>query len=194
MSLHPPSLANEEDSVLPASLIPICLYQSNSSKLGRWHDELNFTMCNSFEHTLHKGQHCYSLHLNDSILGDTKLGKSNGLILVIDPQLEESDVIETQGQNLIEDNRFATISLDTLAPFSDSVTEDGDYALTALKWMTGTETFMELSNEEKKCQKESFNECQTRKIIQHCRCLSAHPMFSKTQKVQVISGNPSITT
>ena len=79
------------------------------------------------------------MKLDKSHHGETKLGKDNGLLLIIDPQ-------NVNGVDLSKEDGHATISLDTLAPFSDN--QEGDYAISDLRWMNGTESFMKLSNEE----------------------------------------------
>ena len=118
--------------------------------LGREVANLNFTVCDRFEHTVHQGQLCYSLRLNRNDHGRSRIRKRNGLLLILDPQMVQGQVeSEISGD-------FATIFLNTLAPFSDN--QEGNYALTGLKWMNGTDTYMELSNEEKECQTQSFEE------------------------------------
>ena len=178
LSLHPPHLRREkEDSLLPASLIPICSYQLNSSMLGREIDNLNFTVCDSFKHTIHQGQLCYSLQLNRNDHGKSRIRKKNGLLLILDPQMVQGQVeSEISGD-------FATIFLDTLAPFSDK--QEGNYALTGLKWMNGTDSYMELSDEEKECQIQSFEECQREKVAKHCGCVPWQLMFHDSGKDKV---------
>ena len=171
---------------MPASLIPICSYQSNSTMLGRKHDVLNFTLCNAFKQTIHKGQLCYSLKLNDRNHPKSKIGKNNGLLLILDPQVVESEANKNPGKDTIGNNGHATISLDTLAPFSDN--QEGNYALTDLKWMSGTESFMELANEEKECQRESFDECQREKLKERCECVPWQLMFNVSEKKDQVWG------
>ena len=183
LSLHPAHLTNyKEDSLLPASLIPICSYQLNSSMLGREFASLNFTLCDSFKHTVHQGQLCYSLQLNRNDHGKSRIRKENGLLLILDPQMGR---VESEGSKISGEhfNEFATIFLDTLAPFSDN--QGGNYALTGLKWMNGTDTYMELSNEEKECQTESFEECQREKVAERCGCVPWQLMFHNSVKDQV---------
>ena len=105
LSLHPAHLTTDkEDNLLPASLIPICSYQLNSSMLGREVGSLlNFTVCDSFKQTVHQGQLCYSLQLNRNDHGKSRIRKKHGLLLILDPQ------IESEGSEISGD--FATISL-----------------------------------------------------------------------------------
>ena len=162
LSLHPPHLTSDKE-LLPASLIPICSYQMNSSMLGREVSNLNFTVCDSFKHTVHQGQLCYSLQIDRNHHGKSGIRKKNGLLLILDPQIVQAG---SDGEHFSD---FATIFLDTLAPFSDN--QEGDYALTGLKWMNGTDTFMELSDKEKECQTQSFEECQREKVAKLCGCV-----------------------
>ena len=170
LSLHPPHLKiKKRADLLPSSLIPICSYQLKSDKMGEKHEHLNFTMCNSFKYTIYRGQLCYSLKLDTRRHGESKLGRNNGLILILDPQMVEREANDNPGEDLSDENRYATIFLDTLAPFSDN--QEGDYALTDLRWMNGTESFMKLSNEEKDCQIESYEKCQRERVDQKCKCV-----------------------
>ena len=161
LSLHPPHLKiKHQHDLLPSSLIPICTYQQKED-LGSKHKGLNFTACNAFQHSIHQGQLCYSLKLDKKQHGESKVGIDNGLILIIDPEIAEDEDLSK--------NHNARILLDTLSPISDS--RSGDYALSNFKWMNGTESFMKLSNEEKDCQIESFEDCQREKIAKQCGCV-----------------------
>ena len=114
---------------------------------------------------------------------ESQLGKKNGLFLIIDPQTLESEERQNSDEVLSGDDGYATIFLDTLAPFSDN--QGGNYALTDLKWMSGTESFLELSNKEKECQIETYEECQRGKVIEKCGCVPWQLMFNKSRKYQV---------
>ena len=67
---------------------------------------------------------------------------------------------------------LTTIHLNTLARFS--VDRPGKYAMTALKKMTGTDAFMSMSNSEKECQLETFEECNKERVLaafeSECNC------------------------
>ena len=97
--------------------------------------------------------------------------------------MDDSDESKSSGKDVSSGNGYATIFLDTLAPFSGN--EEGNYAMTGLKWMSGTESFLELSNEEKECQIESFDECQREKVKETCQCVPWQLMFNESQKDQV---------
>ena len=97
--------------------------------------------------------------------------------------MDDSDDSKNSGKDVSSGNGFATIFLDTLAPFSGN--EEGNYVMTGLKWMSGTESFLELSNEEKECQIESFDECQREKVKETCQCVPWQLMFNESQKDQV---------
>ena len=117
------------------------------------------------------------------------MGKENGLMLVLDTgkpkeALPEFDMMVTTGSSA---SAFATInlkpsysvenkariSMDTLASFTDY--RDGSYALSALKMMTGTDSFLGLPDESKGCQIEAYNECQTKgymaEVKKQCACV-----------------------
>ena len=78
---------------------------------------------------------------------------------------------------------YATLFLDTLAPFSDN--QEGDYAISGPRWMNGTESFMKLSNEEKGCQTESFSECQREHVTRVCGCVPWQFKLTDSETVQV---------
>ena len=67
----------------------------------------------------------------------------------------------------------ATVHLDTLAGFREN--RPGKYYMSALKRIAGTEAFMALSNGEKGCQPESFEECNMRQVFaelqRECKCV-----------------------
>ena len=143
-----------QDRLLPAALIPFCSYQGEL--LGKEVD--GFVACDQFQPTVLEGQRCYSLNLSKVGVSKSKAGKMNGLELVLDSN--------TPG-------KVARIYLVTLSPFTDY--RNGSYAMTSLKKMTGTKSFLGLLDAEKRCQVETSGECNTQKYFQairskcHCR-------------------------
>ena len=71
-----------------------------------------------------------------------------------------------------EEENVARIHLHTLSPFTDY--RNGSYAMSALKKMTGTDGFLGLPDSAKKCQLETFEECNSRKYVDRigtsCHC------------------------
>ena len=103
------------------------------------------------------------------------------LVIVIDIQVQNTDETQSKDSN---DNPFAFASsgvdsssariyLNTLASFTDY--RAGGYAMTSLKKMTGTDSFLKQTDEEKKCRIETLEDCQARSYIdraqEKCGCV-----------------------
>ena len=181
VSFHPPHLIDSSGSLTPAALIPFCAYQTNTTLLGQTRQDLPFTACSQFQLTILKGQRCYSLNLTAIDTGKTITGKGTGLVIMIDLGVENTDKTQTEDSN---DNPFALASsgvdvstariyLNTLSTFTANCA--GSYALTSLKKMTGTESFLKQTDEEKKCRIETIEDCQARSYIdrvqEKCGCV-----------------------
>ena len=141
--------------------------------LGTVHNGLNFTACSQFQPTVLEGQLCYSLNLNAIDTGKTQQGKGNGLVIIIDNNIgvQNTDNMQIKDSNKNPlalaysgvDSDSARIYLNILSSFTDY--RAGSYAMSALKKMTGTETFRKQTDEEKKCMLETLEACQTKKYI-----------------------------
>ena len=160
---------------MPAAFIPICAYQGNL--LGSTRPELNFTPCDLFEPTLLQNQLCYSLNFTKTKRWTTKSNIDNGLLLVIDREAsltEEKKHKEMIGrlEQALTDS-FGRVYIHTLSHFKGF--RDGSYMLNSLKKMKGTTQFLELTNEKKECQIETFEKCEQRKLLekitQQCHCV-----------------------
>ena len=181
MSLHPPHLIDSSGSLTPSALIPFCAYQSNMTLLGQARPDLNFTVCSKLKPTVLEGQLCYSLDLRG--IQKTKVGQNFGLLLILDPgSIDNEDVKErkvSHGSEIVSldlqpvgaASSSAKIYLHTLESFTDY--RAGTYALSVLKKMTGTQSFMKLSN--KPCQLEISEECEMKRYIKEvqkqCGCV-----------------------
>ena len=186
MSFNPPHLDdNSLGQRLPKSLIPLCSYQGTI--LGKNSSHHDFTACRDFQPSLKNGQLCYSLNLSQALGSESKSGITNGLTIVLDQP--------TRFELTRAENSVATIHLDTLAGFSDN--RPGKYYMSALKRIAGTEAFMALSNGEKGCQPESFEECNMRQVFaelqRECKCVPWS--LRDFQKVSIIhqGSNPFLT-
>ena len=186
MSLHPPHLIDSSGSLTPAALIPFCAYQTNMTLLGQTRQDLPFPVCDQFQPTVLEGQRCYKLDLNSVSNKESKSGLRNGLLLLLDPGgLEPSlkpkptapenfhslnlDPLTKQSA----DRSSARIYLNTLASFTDF--SEGKYAMSSLKQMAGTESFLDLPEEKKDCQVQSFDTCQSLRYVEEvqkaCGCV-----------------------
>ena len=143
---------------MPGALIPVCMYQGSPDMLGRTSQDLPFTACDKFQPSVLEGQLCYSLNLTNI---KTKLDKKKELLLLIDPGTSKDQEFPLR------------IKVHMLAPYTDS--RSGRYAITAIKKMSGTESFMGLPESERKCQSEEFEDCYTRKyfarVQERCGCI-----------------------
>ena len=115
----------------------------------------------------------------------TKEGLKNGLVLILDPGGQENNpkkqtvrnfeqkVTSLNFEPISEHSSPARIYLNTLASYGDFRT--GSFALSALKRMTGTNSFLGLPVKEKKCQIETFEDCHTRRYVEEvkakCGCV-----------------------
>ena len=88
--------------------------------------------------------------------------------------MEENDGSSTSG--------YAQIYINAIAPFYGE--GPGDYAISSLKKMTGTQKFLALSNAEKGCQIEDFVECKNRNFFNQGRRLCGNCIPWALQNIQ----------
>ena len=153
--------------------------------LGKHIEGLNFPVCNSFKPTILDGELCYVLdlnHLESERSGlVSRAGRGKGLLLAIDkgisiePQHDENmvevkDLIRTE---LKSTGKRARLNILTSHRHEDS--RPGIYTLQVLKKMTGTDNFLAMSDDLKKCQIEQKEECRSRRYVEEvksrCGCL-----------------------
>ena len=149
--------------------------------LGKTKNSLNFTACSQFKPTILGGQLCYSINLTSIDTGKTETGKGSGMVILIDNGMQNTDERQNQDSNKSPldlaspgvDSRSARIYLNTLSSFTDY--RAGSYALTSLKKITGTESFLEQSDSNKKCKIETLEQCQTQnfidRVLKKCGCV-----------------------
>ena len=183
LSTHPVHLLGPGDKLMPSALIPFCAYGSDMRVVGRSSAHFTFPVCSAFSPTLHQGQLCYKLQL-DQETTESQAGIEGGLMLFIDHNTERS-VISTSEQGKYKMDKTVMkmpsrkrkntveIYLPTLSPYSAH--EPGSYKMTSLKKMTGTDNFLKMSETTKKCQNEVFEDCKTRYLTANghkvCGCL-----------------------
>ena len=154
--------------------------------LGQTSPALNSVLCSSFQPTVLEGQLCYALNFSSIRTEKARAGLRFGLMMVIDQEIAHvgqqksgSSLDGKQGiKNLDlelpeDDGNSARIYLNTLSSFTD--TRSGSYAMSSLKKMTGTDSFLEQTEEQKKCRIQSQEECQARHYIENvqreCGCV-----------------------
>ena len=196
VGLHPPNLVNEDGENHPNALIPFCAYQTKM--LGQRVQTLNnrsFIACSQFKPTILEGQLCYSLDVKTDVKMKSGAGKGNGLLLIIDAdstgQKENAKVArdidhEITTLNLLEtntDTQVPKIYMNTLERYETFQT--GSFALSSLKKMTGTDTY--IANKNKDCSVETFEDCQARRYLEEvekqCRCVPWALATGNTVKV-----------
>ena len=136
-------------------------------------------MCDKFQPTIFESQLCYSVDIAKLKGKSTKSGKTNGLFLLLDPNpyhLNSSDKDDNiQSMKL----PFFKVHIHTLAQFT--AYGPGTFSMSGLKRMTGTKSFKQLPDKQKKCVVHNREECQTQKYLdqveRNCDC---HPWDLKT--------------
>ena len=130
--------------------------------------------CDKFEPTIFEGQLCYSLDVSKFGEKTTREGKKNGLILLLDPNpylLNYKDKIKKVSS--ANDLKNFKINIRTLAQYT--AYGPGLYAMSALKKMTGTKSFLQLPENQKRCQIHNREKCQTISFLdqveKNCVCV-----------------------
>lgn len=174
LSLHPVHLIpDDKGNMPPSALSPFCSYQGDSSLLGQEKPELdNLTICDKLEPTILEGQLCYSLDIAKLGKKPTKSGRSNGLFLLLDPNPYQLNAAGLGVRASKTEQQSLKIFIHTLAQFFSI--RPGSYGMSALKRMTGTESFQQLPNHQKKCLVHNREKCQTQKYLdqvqRECKC------------------------
>ena len=190
MSLFSPHLIGTSGKLTQAALVPFCAYQTNMSLLGQTRHDLPFTTCNHFKPTILGGQLCHSLKLNFSTTHESNVGRKFGVLLMIDEgtmlrkrkEYKVNSINHKEGtslnlDHLRPDKSSTRIYLNLLAPGQDRYTDytAGSYALSSLKKMTGTESFLGLSEDRRGCSMNSYEDCKARRyireVLKQCGCV-----------------------
>ena len=125
----------------------------------------NLTFCNKFEPTILEGQLCYSLDVAKFKRKPTNAGKKSGLFLLIDPI---PNVVAPRN-----DQELFIVYVHTLAQHTSF--GPGVYSMHILKKMTGTKSFLKLQDNQKNCQVNDQEMCQTKNFLdgvkERCNCV-----------------------
>ena len=125
----------------------------------------NMTVCDKFQPTILEGQLCYTLdnaQIAKKAEHPTKSGKFHGLRLLLDP-----NPFRLSPENDTTEGKEFKVILHTLA--KDTKFGAGSYMMNALKKMTGTASFKQLPDDQKKCLVHDRDECQTQKYLERVR-------------------------
>ena len=127
---------------------------------------------------------CYSLDLRSLKKPVSKAGLKHGLLLILDHgQVKETHIEEAKDldqktvslnlEPVSAESSSAQIYINSLHSFTDY--RAGGYAMSSLKQMTGTVSFLNLPAGDKNCQLETFENCQSQKYLQEveqqCGCI-----------------------
>ena len=141
------------------------------------------TVCDLFEPASLNGQLCYSLDVG-KLKGwhSNEPGKANGLFLLLDPS------------SFAFNSEVPKISIHTLARFTTFGA--GSFGMSALKKMTGTKSFLQLPDQDKKCSVHDREECQTQKYLdaaqKYCNC-TPWTLGNKNGNEQVSSNSMNVS-
>ena len=172
-------------TMTPSALIPFCAYQTDMLLVGHHAKGFTFPACKIFQPSVLEGQLCYSLNISALSTGKAKEGRNNGLLIILDLGApKDYDNLSISGESNQSKNviRLETLSpktshariyLNTLSSFSEY--RPGSYGMIALKKMTGTKSFLKLSDESKECQTNTLEDCQTKgyvkEVMKECGCV-----------------------
>ena len=142
--------------------------------LGQERPELdNLTVCDKFKPTILEGQLCYSLNVAKYTTKPSKMGKRHGLLLLLDPTPYKINSNERNVEAEVNARNSFKVYIHTLAQHAEY--GPGAYAMYTLKSMTGTESFEQLPESQKKCQVHNREKCQTNdfldQIKHNCSCV-----------------------
>ena len=174
LALHPVHLAEYESQLPPSALVPFCSYQMDSSLIGGGRiPELNQTVCNKFEPTILEGQPCFSLDVAKIDTRPKREGKTNGLFLALDPSTFQGSSDDRNNGAENDKQQSFKVYIHTLSQYT--AYGPGTYAMTALKRMSGTKSFVQLPDKQKECRVHNRGECQIQhfleKIKKNCGCI-----------------------
>ena len=168
-------MINTNGSLMTSSFIPFCSLGTDFSVLGEYVTNLTFPVCTMFQATVYKGNLCYSLERSKVIKPkrDVFQGKESGLMLILDTNSQKSVEIPYEKESLINQNRKSQvrIHIGTLAPYTGY--GPGDYRLSALKQITGTESFLIKANTDEECTNMNLEKCMRKNAEgknQACSC------------------------
>ena len=183
MSNHPVAIYDEQGQIQPSAFVPFCSF--GAKMIGSKVPNMTFPVCNISEPTVFEGRLCYKINVEKRSGRTVFEGKESGLMLLIDVNSERSIDITTHvedsgnqsvtdvylGRARMKNKNLASIHIGTLAQFTGY--GPGDYALTAIKKMTGTENFLAWPQDKRKCALERYEKCQMKGFLEEsmkCGC------------------------
>ena len=166
------------------SFVPFCAFKGNLSP------------CSSFNSALIRGKLCHTVTINASEL---ESGPKNGFLLLVDPMMsspmdldmDKGDMNSSEARKVLSNGprlqKLAEVYVATLNPYTSG--KNGTHILSALKVVTGSESFLALSQDKKGCGNEEFEACQARRYLlaveQQCGCVPWLATFLLEHKVKI---------
>ena len=159
------------------AFIPYCGFSTSFKELSKDPGSSGeFFTCDKFEPVLLEGELCYQLNISEHIQNTISFGPRNGLLLVVDNNLDKSVHVSTTDDQATDKTRFkvgggeasppARVYIHTLA--GHWALTPGLHSMTAVKEVTGTPSFLALTQEQRGgCQQEEREECQTEVCCVH---------------------------
>ena len=187
---HPVHLTS--NSKWSSAFIPFCAYKTdlNFSKVSLALDGTDFPLCSSFLPTILEGQLCYKLSLKEF----SGRGKANALMLSLDYNEDRSlqvssnktDIVKLSNKTMNFDTAVksihtssAKVQINTLSPYISF--GGGVFMMMVVKRMTATEDFLKMPLKDRKCEVEVYEDCRTRKLFGHCKCVPWEMSGSQVQ-------------
>ena len=176
---HPPHLKNGS---AVSAFIPFCAFEGElmiSDELS-WQQNMPFPSCQSFTPISLDGQLCYKLQVNKTTKGSDN---REGLLLILDmnedmlfPFDSQIDTMKIMNPTLFSSNLMTSVNLNsakihikTLHGFTSL--NPGSYRMTSVKKLKGTKDFLGMSQVDRKCSLEDFEDCKRKALFEKCKCV-----------------------
>lgn len=162
------------------------MFGANMSVLSQDIEGEKFPLCNKFTPIMLDGQLCYQLNVSEHTAMKTSSGRKKGLTIILDNNFERSvGVPYTQPKESMDEFdsslqkqqgvvALSKIYIHTLAGYSGH--GPGSHVMTSIKSMTGTHSFLSMSQDKRGgCQLEEREACITHAYLEdrmeQCGCL-----------------------
>ena len=177
---NPPHLKNGS---AVSAFIPFCAFEGKLMISNDEHSRLphlSYPTCQAFIPTPLDGQLCYKLQVNKTTKGSDN---REGLLLILDMNEDMSFPFGSSNNSIgnTDHNKFssnlmtgdnensAKIHIKTLSGFKSF--GPGSYRMTSVKKLKGTKDFLGMSQVDRKCSLEDFEDCRRKALFEACKCV-----------------------
>ena len=176
---HPAHLLDSKNDSLTSAFIPFCAFNGQLGISNSFSPLVggSFPVCTSFNPVALDGQLCYKINLNNVT---SKNRRADGLILILD--LNEDRLVplgleEDDGQSNTKftfnpkdrgAKKAAKLHINSLSSFKGFGA--GQYKMTSVKKLLGTEDFLSMPDNTRNCKLENYEDCRRRELFQKCNC------------------------